>query len=93
MLRGSGHSPPDLAEGERPVKMVAEYLERTRQFERMADTADGPKLKKQFLDRATASSLRKSAPNNSGCVHGPRHNQSETRRRSPLPFRHPGYVD
>jgi len=34
------------------MKMVAEYLESAHQFERMADKADDPDLKKQFVDRA-----------------------------------------
>lgn len=36
------------------MKMVAEYLERVHEFERLAENTDDPKLKKQFLDQAAA---------------------------------------
>jgi hypothetical protein len=34
--------------------MIAEYLDRAIQFERMADSADDPKLKEQFLQQCEA---------------------------------------
>ena len=36
------------------MKLVAEYLERSVQFERMAAEADDPDLKQQLLEQATA---------------------------------------
>ena len=36
------------------MKLVAEYLERARQFERMADEASDPKLKDQLAQQGEA---------------------------------------
>jgi hypothetical protein len=36
------------------MKMIHEYLERSVQFERMADEADDPSLRQQFLKQAAA---------------------------------------
>jgi hypothetical protein len=36
------------------MKMIHEYLERSVQFERMADEADNPALREQFLLQAAA---------------------------------------
>jgi hypothetical protein len=36
------------------MKLVAEYLDRALQFERMADTAQDPKLRDQLMQQAAA---------------------------------------
>jgi hypothetical protein len=43
-----------MPEGNRAMKLVAEYLDRALQFERMADGTEDPKLRDQLMQQAAA---------------------------------------